>query len=127
MHYDGFADRLQIRNWVDPDEFISAELILKQPGTYDVEITYAATADPGGSQEGWTKTLAGSEFQVEIGEHILETRSEATDGAEFFKSFTLGSIELEEPGKYTVVIRPRKGGVWYGLALQAIRISPSGG
>ena len=127
VHYGGFADRLQIRNWTDPDEFISAGFILHHPGKYDVEITYAATADPDGSQEGWAKSLAGSEFQVEIGEHILEASSEATDGEVFFKTFAVGSVELEKTGKYTLIVRPRKGGVWHGLALQAIRISPSGG
>ena len=125
VHYEGFADRLQIRNWVDPDEFISAEFILLKPGEYDVEITYAATADPDGSQIGWEETLAGSEFQVEIGEHILEASSEVTDGEVFFRTFTLGSVKLEETGKYTIVVRPRKGGAWHGLALQALRISPS--
>jgi len=125
VHYEGWADRLQINNWVDPNEFISAEFIMQEPGEYKLEITYAATRDMDGSQIGWEETLAGSEFQVEIGGQILEASSQVTDGEVFFKTFTLGSVKLEETGKHTVVVRPRKGGVWHGLALQALRISPS--
>jgi alpha-L-fucosidase len=125
VHYEGWADRLQIRNWVDPDEFISAEFILLKPGEYDVEVTYAATDYKDGSQIGWEETLAGSEFQVEIGEYILEASSELTDGEVFFRTFSLGSVKLKETGHYSIVVRPRKGGIWHGLALQAIRISPS--
>jgi hypothetical protein len=112
-HYDGFGNRLRILDWTDPEEYLSAEFIMEQPGKYKVELIYSAS-----------NGIAGGRFQLRIGEQsfgdTIRFTSDSWDPAPIF----ISDVEIPEAGKYPMEIRPVNDGNWRGFQLQGIRLTP---
>ena len=87
--------KFHISKWSAPSDVISWSIDVFRPGPFDVEITYAA-------QQQWT----GREFIVDIGSHRLRAKVQGTGDWYEYKSSEIGAIELPEPGRYEVTIRP---------------------
>jgi alpha-L-fucosidase len=124
VYYRGHGPRMRIRDWTDPKEYLSATLDVTQTGPYDVLFTYAASPDQAataGRSAG--PDTDGSRLVVEIGDQRIKHPVVNTGGEERFKTFDVGCVDLEEPGRYRLTIRPDPES-WRGLGLQSVTLKP---
>ena len=112
----GEAYRDNIGMWRNKDAYVSWDVTIARPGTYEIAITYAA---PGGT---------GGEYTVEVASQKLRAKTESTGGWHQFEShFLNGTLKIVKAGPATVAVRPAtlpKGG---GLMnLQAVTLKRTG-
>ena len=86
-----------ISKWKSPQDKITWHLELAKPGTFEVEITYAALED-----------RAGAPYVVSSGEAEVSGKVEPTGDWYEYKTFSLGSLGLPQAGVQTVEIRPQR-------------------
>jgi tRNA A-37 threonylcarbamoyl transferase component Bud32 len=101
--------------WSGKDEYVTWDVTIPQPGTYEVEITYSAPAGIGG------------EYTVEVAGKKLKAKTAETGGWEKFTPKALGTLKISKAGPATIAVRPvtlPKGG---GLMnLQAVTLKRTG-
>jgi serine/threonine-protein kinase len=107
--------RDNIGMWGKKDDFVTWDVTIPQPGTYEVEITYASANRTGGD---YTVEVAGKKFKA---------RTESTGGWEKFVPRVIGSLKIAKAGPVPIAVRPvtpPKGG---GLMnLQAVTLRRTG-
>jgi len=87
--------KLFISKWTSQEDKASWMLNVQKPGRYTVEITYSAPEESVGAQ-----------FRIMAGENIIISKVENT-GVDFdYKSFDLGEIEFDKPGKSEIIVLP---------------------
>jgi alpha-L-fucosidase len=124
VYYRGHGPRMRIRDWTDPGEYLSAAVDVTQPGQYELRLTYAVS--PGQAATPFRPaqpSTVGSRFVAEIGGQRIEHQSISTGGDERFKTFGIGNVRLDKPGRYVLTIRPEPDG-WRGLGLQSVAFRP---
>jgi len=112
VYYRGHGPRVRVVDWTDPDEYISGTFDLSFPGDYVLQLTYAASPP-----------TAQSRFEVDVNGRRLEHTIISTGGDERFQTFEVGRARFDEPGRYSVTLRPVADG-WKGLGLQSIALVP---
>jgi len=105
--------RFHIGRWTSPEDRVSWNLLVSQPGRYRLRVRYAARA-----------ASAGRKYAVELGEQRLEYRVEATGGWYQYKGFELGAITLAKKGPVTVVIRPADAGPQNLMYFESLTLEP---
>ncbi|WP_111709393.1 alpha-L-fucosidase [Lutibacter citreus] len=112
--YGGFRDRMKVVNWNNRDDFATANVIISEPGKYKVSLTYMATAN----------NQTGSELELSFANKTFQhTTILCKENEDFiFEPKTLGEVQIGKPGRYTIIIKPKKEGVWNGLGLQSFKI-----
>jgi hypothetical protein len=121
----GHGRSARIVDWTDPTETVSGAFDITVPGTFDVEVTYAASpgTKPSEFRSGQDSTV-GSRFKIELGEQQLNHQTVNTGGDERFRNLIVGKVEIPEPGRHTIVVRPDSE-AWLGVGLQAVQLIPS--
>ena len=99
--------------WGGKDEYVTWDVAIPQPGTYEIEITYAAANGTGG------------EYTVEVAGKKLKAKTESTGGWHDFKPHTLtGTVKIAKAGPVTIAVRPTappKGGGLMNLQTLTLR------
>jgi hypothetical protein len=67
---------------------------------------------------------AGSEFAVELAGRQVSGRSRSTGSWAVFTKETLGTLKLEQPGRFTLAVRPRTEPPWKVIGLQSVTLAP---
>ena len=96
-----------ISGWLSPDDSISWNLNVDEPGRYRVSVSYAALPS-------W----AGQEFRIKAGETALVFETAGTGDWYDFKTFDLGIVNLDDQEGMFLEIRP---GGWIGEKLMYFR------
>jgi hypothetical protein len=86
---------------------------MAQPGTFQVQVTYACAPGTGGA-----------EYRVSVGEKKVIGRVRDTGGWTNFTEEQLGTMELSSAGKYTLTVKPQSMPHGAVMNLKAIRLSP---
>ena len=86
-----------ISKWRSPEDKITWHLDITKPGTFEVEITYAALED-----------RAGAPYTVSSREAEVSGQVEPTGDWYEYRTFSLGSLVLPQAGVQTVEIRPQR-------------------
>lgn len=87
--------KLFISKWNSPEDKASWMLDVQKPGKYTVEITYSAP-----------EKSYGAKYSVKAGDKVLSAQIQKT-GLDFdYKTFHLGEIEFENPGKSEIIVAP---------------------
>jgi hypothetical protein len=112
----GEAYRDNIGFWRDKDAYVSWDVTIARPGTYEVAVTYAL---PGGTD---------GEYTVEVAGQKLRAKTESTGGWHRFVSHILkGTLKIVKAGPATVTVRavtlPKGGGL---MNLQAVTLRRTG-
>ena len=81
--------------WTDVNDFVQWDVALDKPGRYEIELEYSAAPNS-----------AGSEFAVEVLDQSIKSKIEATKSFLDFKTITLGTIDIKDPGTGKVAVRP---------------------
>jgi alpha-L-fucosidase len=124
VFYRGHGPRMRIRDWTDPQEYLSATVDVTRVGAYEIQLTYAFLPGPATTQSRPSQpNTVGSRLVVEIGGQRIEHRCVDTGGEERFKTVTVGRVRLENPGRYALTIRPVPQ-AWRELGLQSVAMRP---
>ncbi len=100
------AGRTSIGFWDDPSAYPAWEATFPTKGAYRVVARIAARAP--------------SRFTVAVGRDTLACQVEATGDWDKFRDFTLGKIEVSEPGKKTIKVLPDKK-AWKAINLSTLQ------
>ena len=109
--------RFYISKWTDPEDTVTWHLDVTSPGTFEVSVTYSA-------REEWL----GKEYVVSVGAERLTAQVEHTGDWYEYKTFEIGTVDLPEPGRYTLQICPASPSmedVMYLRSVQLERVSES--
>ena len=87
-------DKNTIGYWTKPEDWVSWELEITQPGTLTVEMFEACGRGSGGSH-----------YTVEIADQKLTDQVPDTDSFRNFRTRKIGEVKIEKPGNYTLSVR----------------------
>ena len=93
--YEKNENRDNIGYWSDKNAWVSWDFILKTPGRFEVEVTFACPEDD-----------AGSEYTVAVGKEKVSGKVAGTGDWGDFVSRKIGTINLSKPGQLTLSVRP---------------------
>jgi alpha-L-fucosidase len=105
--------RFHIGRWTNPEDQLSWNLLVSQPGKYRLRLRYAA-------KPAW----AGRKFVVEVGGQRIERPVEATGDWYQYKSFDLGTVTLARKGPLRVVIHPAAAGPENLMYFESLTLEP---
>ncbi|MGQ9731787.1 MAG: alpha-L-fucosidase [Candidatus Zipacnadales bacterium] len=95
------GNELNIGYWTNVNDLAQWQVQVDKPGTFEVQVTYACANDSGNS-----------EYVVVIGDQAVVGKTEITGGWGNYRTVSLGTIRLREPGVVNVMVRGlRKPGV----------------
>jgi hypothetical protein len=81
--------------WTDVHDHVQWSVRLNKPGQYDVHLEYSCDARSGGS-----------EYAIEVLGAAVKGKIEPTSTWLDFKTITVGTVEVKQPGTGIVVVRP---------------------
>jgi len=112
--YESGDGKDNIGFWTDPKDYVTWDITVKTPGTFEVEITYACE-DPS----------AGSTFAVGAGREQLQGKVEPTGAWNKFVTRGLGALKLPGAGRYSLSVKA--GTMPHGavMNLKAITLRPT--
>lgn len=99
--------------WTRSDDWASWEFQLARPGSFRVEILQGCGTGSGGS-----------EVEFAVGEQKLAITVEETGGFQNFVRREIGTIKLDQPGRHTLTVKPRKKPGVAVMDLREVRIVP---
>ncbi len=102
-----------ISKWTGPEDSADWFVHVDKPGTFQVNITYAAK-----------KEWEGKQFEITIGNNSLEQSVIYTGDWFIYHEFPVGYIELSKSGDYKVTVRPKELNDNYLMWLNSITINP---
>lgn len=109
--YDGGDAFRCIRGWQSTNVTATWKLAVPSRGTWRVFIAYACPPE-----------IAGSEFEMQLGDQKVNGTIASTDRWENFKEMDLGPVMFRKPGTCEVVLRVTKGRRGDHWDVRAIRL-----
>jgi len=89
--------KFHISKWTTLEDTIVWHVDVVTPGRFDVKITYAADAQWGGQP-----------YVVQVGQTGLEAEVQPTGKSYEYKTISLGTIRISQPGRHKLLMRPAK-------------------
>ena len=89
--------KFHISKWTSPEDAVVWHVDVVTPGRFDVKITYAANAQ-------WS----GQPYVVQVGQTGLKAEVQPTGKSYDYKTISLGTIEISQPGRHKLLMRPAK-------------------
>ena len=102
-----------IGRWTNPEDQVSWNLAVSQPGRYRMRVRYAANP-------AW----AGRKYLVELGDQRVAHAVEATGDWYQYRDFQLGTVILAKTGPLKVAIRPAEAGREPLMFLESLTLEP---
>jgi alpha-L-fucosidase len=114
MFFDGFEKIAHISDWTDPAETASCQFVTRQPGRYQVIVTYCSD-----------KNCAGSTASLDFNGQKVDFTSEDTGGwtGGNYRVENCGTVLLSQPGEQRLSIVPVPAG-WKNIAIKQIVLTP---
>ena len=112
--YESGGGKDNIGFWTNAGDWVSWSADVAKPGTFAVEITYAAATGSGGS-----------EYVVAVGDQQVTGKIAATGSWTAFKAETLGKVKIEKVGKTVVSVTPKTKPGMAVMNLQSIVLKPA--
>ena len=109
--YEHGGGKDQIGCWAKAEDFVSWNLKVTKPGTFAVAVTYSCAAP-------------GSAFCVEVGTQKLAGRSASTGSWAAYRTDPLGTLRFDQPGAYTLAVKPQPETKWKVIGLKAVTLTP---
>ena len=112
--YESGGGKDNIGFWTDAGDWVSWAADVAKPGTFAVEITYAAAEGSGGS-----------EYVVAVGDQQVTGKIAVTGSWTAFKAETLGTVKIEKAGRVVVSVTPQTKPGLAVMNLQSIVLKPA--
>jgi len=109
LRYEAGPDRDSLGYWTRADDWAQWQLVVPQPGRFQVRAEIAA--------------LAAGRFEVAVGDQVLEGHAPTTADYGRFETVELGTVELPVPGPTHLAVRPIPEG-WQPMNLKALDLVP---
>ncbi len=113
IRYEKGDQRDNIGYWDNKKDWISWDFVLKTPGKYDVDVSFASPDDQ-----------AGSKYTVQVGKEKVSGKVEATGDWGKFVTRKIGTLNLSAPGRLTLSVRPNSISKEAVMNLKSIKLSP---
>jgi hypothetical protein len=96
VRYEPQPHKNTVGYWTQPEESVSWEFQVRQPGRYSVELLQGCGPGNGGS-----------DIAVTVGAHTLEAKVIETRGFQDFVARDIGTVTFAAPGVYSLSVQPR--------------------
>jgi serine/threonine-protein kinase len=96
IRYEKDARRDNIGFWYNEDDWVSWQAKIERPGTFAVEVSYAAIA-----------ACEGNEYVLTVGDQQVAGKVMATGDWGRFKSVILGAVRVAQAGDLTIRVQPK--------------------
>jgi alpha-L-fucosidase len=103
------SGQFHISKWTQPEDRVRWVVGFSAPGSYRVEITYAAQPDWGGPR-----------FRISMGGQSIVKEVQPTGGWYEYRTFDIGRLQVVKPGNYVVEVRPDAAVGHYLMYLQSL-------
>ncbi|WP_052293089.1 alpha-L-fucosidase [Coraliomargarita akajimensis] len=132
-NYQGIDNRLFMHEWLNPEEYLTGEFILKQPGKYKVELIYASQAAEGGKAlsehagavfDPKANTTVGGHFTMNLGDNSMGLVIQNVNNKERPQTVSVGTVEFSAAGKQQFKLKPDATKPWNGFMFQGVRLIP---
>jgi arylsulfatase A-like enzyme len=114
LRFEPLPHKNTLGYWVRADDWASWEFQLSKPGTFRLEILQGCGNGSGGSEVDFL--VAGQTFPVTVQE---------TGGFQNFVRREIGTVKIDQPGRYTLSVKPRKKPGLAVMDLREVRLSPA--
>ena len=113
MRYEPAAIKNCMGYWVNPADWADWEFDIRQPGRFQVEVL-----------QGCGKGQGGSDVAVEVGGRRFTFVVEDTGHFQNFVPRSLGEVQLELPGTYTLAVKPQRKQAGAIMDIRQVRLVP---
>jgi arylsulfatase A len=113
LRYEPLPHKNTLGFWTRAEDAASWDFQLTKPGTFAVEVV-----------QGCGKGQGGSEVEVAVAGQTLRFTVEDTGHFQNFKPRDIGEIRLDRPGRYTLMVKPRRKAANAVMDLRAVRLKP---
>ena len=104
----------QIGYWNDAKDSVSWTFRVSKPGTFAVRIVYSCAKGAGGSA-----------FAVTAGTSRLQAATVETGSWRKRAARDLGTLTLDKPGEYTLIVKPQTPPAWKSMGLNSVTLRPA--
>ncbi|HNR99327.1 MAG TPA: DUF1080 domain-containing protein [Planctomycetota bacterium] len=109
--YEDGANRDCIGVWTSAQAWVSWDVMIKTPGTFEVKIAQSMAGIPGGT------------YNVIVGDQALKGTVKDTHDWARFEAIALGRVTIAKPGAYTVAFKPIKLVGTYLINLRSVTLT----
>ena len=113
LRYEPEPHKDTVGYWTKPDDWVSWDFDVTQPGKYAVEIL-----------QGCGKGNGGSTVHFAVGEQVLPVTVQDTGGFQNFVPRTVGEFTFAKPGRYTLSVKPVKKAGKAIMDLRSVTLTP---
>jgi alpha-L-fucosidase len=110
--YESGNGRDNIGFWNDPNDRVSFEFLVSNPGTYEVRVEAACAPGTGGR------------YQLSAGAQTLEATARDTGGWTRFEAALVGKLVFAKGGAVTLTVKPLSEPPWRAMNLKEIVLRP---
>jgi alpha-L-fucosidase len=108
------ADKDCVGFWTNAGDWVSWDVTVDKPGTFAVELTYAADAGSGGA-----------EYEVSVAGAKIAGKVKETGGWSEFTTDKVGTLKIEKAGKTTVAVKAKSKPGLGVMNLRALDLKPA--
>jgi len=112
--YESGGGKDNIGFWTNAKDWVSWDFLVKQPGKFDVEVTYACE-----------NGAEGSEYTVAVGSEQVTGKVEKTGNWANFVTAKLGSLTVSNASRQTLTVRPKTMPGFAVMNLKAVVLRPA--
>ena len=113
VRYEPQPNKNTIGYWTKVEDWVSWDFEIAKPGRFKVEIL-----------QGCGKGSGGSEVDFSVGEQMLKVTVKDTGGFQNFENREIGELKLEQPGRYTLKVKPKTKPGLAVMDLREVKLSP---
>jgi arylsulfatase A-like enzyme len=114
LRFEALPNKNTLGFWTELDDWAEFEFTVEKPGAFNVEVLQGCGAKSGGA-----------EVELAVGTSRIVFAVEDTGGFQNFKARSVGVLNLEKPGRYTLTVKPKtKPGVAV-MDLRQITLKPA--
>lgn len=114
VRYEPQPNKNTIGYWTKKDDWVSWDFEVTKPGTFRVEIL-----------QGCGKGSGGSEVDFSIRDQTLSVKAQDTGGFQNFVARDIGTVKLDQPGRYTLAVKPRTKPGQAVMDLRQVTLTPA--
>ncbi|MFO8014303.1 MAG: alpha-L-fucosidase [Phycisphaerae bacterium] len=111
--YESGGGKDNIGFWTDKNDWVGWPVKVTQPGTFKVEVTYAAAPGSGGAT-----------YHVYANAQKVNGKVEETGGWSAFKTVDLGQIEIPKAGRVSMAVKPQSKPGTAVMNLKSVTLTP---
>jgi alpha-L-fucosidase len=96
------AQRENLKGWTNPSDWAEWQIVVDQPGTYDVQVNYHSWMKSGT----FAVEIAGKRFEKEVLPTLPKGKKiKQSPLVSAFKTISVGQVRFDKPGSYTVAVK----------------------